>query len=226
MTTLCMGLVSASAGAVTRADTDPIKLYGDEIAFDVFRKSQRTGTHVVQFSRRQQDLLVKSRLDLSIEFLSFTVYRFRYQSEATWRAGAVKTIDVAVDDNGDKFQLEANRLGDVTEIRSDAGRTEFSGPLFPTNHWNANVIDASRVLNTLTGKVNAVRIESRGQERVTTERGEVEATRYAYTGELKTEVWYDERGRWVKMRFAGKDGVPIEYVCRRCQGPSSDTSPK
>jgi hypothetical protein len=35
---------------------------------------------------------------------------------------------------------------------------------------------------------------------------------------LNTEVWYDDLGRWVKMRFNGPDGSAIEYVCRRCQG--------
>ena len=53
---------------------------------------------------------------------------------------------------------------------------------------------------------------------VATERGPVMATRYAYSGELQTEVWYDECGRWVKMRFAGRDGSIIDYVCRQCQG--------
>ena len=46
------------------------------------------------------------------------------------------------------------------------------------------------------------------------------ATRYAYSGDLKADVWYDDAGRWVKLRFRGRDGSVIEYVCRRCQGPA------
>jgi hypothetical protein len=56
------------------------------------------------------------------------------------------------------------------------------------------------------------------REFVDTERGPVMATRYAYHGDLETEVWYDDFGRWVKMRFAGRDGSTIEYVCTLCQG--------
>ena len=55
--------------------------------------------------------------------------------------------------------------------------------------------------------MNNVRIEARGQEYVPTEGGDAKAMRYAYTGELETEVWYDQEDRWVKMRFVGKDGV-------------------
>ena len=50
---------------------------------------------------------------------------------------------------------------------------EFSGPLLPTNHWNASVLDANRVLNTLTGDVHKVRIVAVGRELVATEQGDV-----------------------------------------------------
>ena len=81
------------------------------------------------------------------------------------------------------------------------------------------MLGQKRVLNTLTGNVNNVTLVAKGREAIATERGDVVATRYAYTGDLvDTEVWYDDAGRWVKLRFMGRDGTPIEYACRRCQG--------
>ena len=61
-------------------------------------------------------------------------------------------------------------------------------------------------------------INSSALENVVTEIGRIPATRFAYSGDLQNEVWYDDAGRWVKMRFKGRDGSTIEYVCRRCQG--------
>ena len=110
------------------------------------------------------------------------------------------------------------RSGDRLRIENTTEFFTASVPLFPTNHWNPEVLRQTRVLNTLTGRINRVRIEPQAQETVATEHGDVPATRYAYTGELETEVWYDDAGRWVKMRFKGRDGSTIEYVCRRCQG--------
>ena len=199
--------------------TDPLTLYGDEIIFDVFRRDEQIGRHVVRFNRTEHELLVSSRLKLSIDVFFITVYRFLYASEATWRLGVIDQINVEIDDNGDPFRFQARQRGGVLRIQSESGRAEFPGPLLPTNHWNARVLDANRVLNTLTGDVHEVRIVAEGRELVATERGDVVATKYAYSGEFESEVWYDEQGRWVKMRFDGKDGVPIEYFCRRCQGP-------
>ena len=96
-------------------------------------------------------------------------------------------------------------------------KLKTKSPLFPTNHWNAGVLGQTRVLNTLTGKINNVSILSKGIETVSTENGPIKATRYVYSGDLDNEVWYDDLGRWVKMRFKASDGSTINYVCKSCQ---------
>ena len=213
---------SVGTGIAATGDTDPLALYGDEIVFDVLRKGENVGTHTVRFDRKGRALFVESRFELAIKILFIPVYSFSYLSTARWRDDTIEFLDVDVDDNGELFYLKAWREEDATEIRSSNGQGRISGQIFPTNHWNADVLRASKVLNTLTGKMNNVRIEARGQEYVPTEGGDVKAMRYAYTGELETEVWYDQEDRWVKMRFVGKDGVSIDYVCRKCQGPNAE----
>jgi hypothetical protein len=200
---------------------DPIELYGDKIAFDVFRGDERVGTQTVRFSRAGEDLIVSSRFEIKIDILFFTVYRFLYQSDAIWRDGNLRELNVEVDDNSEVFWLKAKRHSGVTDIRSTFSNASYEGNLYPTNHWNARVLQETRVLNTLTGLVNSVRIDARDREVVQTERGKIEATRFSYSGDLETEVWYDDRGRWVKMRFDSRDGTKIDYVCRHCQGPQT-----
>ncbi|MDA0241037.1 MAG: DUF6134 family protein, partial [Proteobacteria bacterium] len=113
----------------------------------------------------------------------------------------------------------------AVRLREQDGRFIITGPkgqfesaegLFPTNHWNSAVIRADRVLNTITGEINLVRIVDKGAEEINAEGRKIMARRYAYTGELETELWYDGDGRWVKMRFTGKDGSTIDYECLRC----------
>ena len=124
------------------------------------------------------------------------------------------------------FSLLAVRKSDVFQLNVPDGVVSVDAPLYPTNHWNPAVVEQVRVLNTLTGKINNVQIKAQNKESVLTENGTIEATRYAYSGDLETEVWYDDAGRWVKMRFKARDGSTINYVCRRCQGPSDPQAPK
>lgn len=197
---------------------DPFALYGDSIEFGVVRKGEDVGFHRVRFAGSADDLTVVSEFQVAIKFLFLTAYRFDYRSTAQWKEGQLDSLEAEVDDNGDLAKLMARRIGAQYAISSGGLTAETVGPLYPTNHWHAGVTSQSRVLNTLTGRLNEVQIVPAGQDQVRTEKGAVSATRYVTSGELNTEVWYDRSGRWVKLRFDGSDGVPIELVCRRCQG--------
>jgi hypothetical protein len=184
----------ADRGVSPEKIADPLTLYGNEIHFDVYREGDKVGFHSVGFETDGRNLFVRSSFRVEIDVLFFTAYRYLYQSEAKWVEGKLETLKASVDDDGSAFSLSAVRQGKRMNITSTDGGFSADAPLIPTNHWN------------------------RARERVATERGHVTATHYAYTGDLNTEVWYDDLGRWVKMRFLGPDGSAIEYVCRRCQG--------
>lgn len=200
---------------------NPFLLYGSSIEFDVFREGEKVGSHTVQFTRNGQDLLVESSMGIAINVLFITVFRYEYRAVGRWQNRQLQNLVSRVDDNGKKYAIAAAREGNIINLtRADDTSIAVAAPVIPTNHWNPAVLNETRVLNTLTGRINEVKIISRGLEQVNTERGPVQAMRYAYTGALQNEVWYDSAGRWVKLRFQGRDGSTIEYVCRRCQGSS------
>ncbi len=208
----------AGPGKSTGPAVDPFSLYGAEIYFDVFRDGEKVGFHRAQFAKIGEHIVVNSTFKLQIDVLFFTAFRYLYTSEGRWRHGRLESLRASVDDDGTRLSVEAFLEGAQMKIRNADGTVTVDAPLYPTNHWNAAVLSQSRVLNTLTGRVNDVRIVPRRREAVPTERGNIDATHHAYTGDLSTEVWYDDAGRWVKMRFKARDGSTIEYVCRRCQG--------
>jgi len=210
--------VMASSKNEFRAPSDPIALYGQEMRFDVLRGGREAGWHRVRFDRNGSVLTVDSAFHFQIDLLFLTVFQYRYEAIEMWRDGQLDRLTVKVDDDGTPFAIHAVRADNRLSIRHGEDSYSVGVPLYPTNHWNIGVLGENRVLNTLTGRVNRVTIRPVGRETVTTELGDVPATRYAYTGELETEVWYDDAGRWVKMQFTGRDGSTIEYVCRRCQG--------
>lgn len=212
-------LAETSPGTV-----DPFALYGPVIEFDVFRDGDEVGFHRVRFLRDGDDVIADATFDLRIDVLSVTVFRYLYRSQGRWRDGELAGLNVNVDDDGQRSAVTAKRQGRQMEVVAKGGTTTAAAPLYPTNHWNPRVLTQDRVLNTLTGRVNTVQIKAQDRTTVATERGAVPATRYAFSGELETDVWYDDAGRWVKMRFRGQDGSLIEYVCRRCQGPTGGSA--
>ena len=55
-----------------------------------------------------------------------------------------------------------------------------------------------------------------GEEIVRTDQTIIPSRKYVYNGDIEATVWYDQAGRWVKMKFSAKDGSTIEYDCVEC----------
>ena len=197
-------------------DTNPFELYGHQIIFDVVREGKRVGTHVVGFQGFPNDLVVTSKFNLKIDILFINAYSFEYSSKANWKDGILHDLSVLVDDNGEKLSLEAKKRSKYLTVSNDQESFQVPLPIYPTNHWNAGVLGQNKVLNTLTGELNNVEIIEKGYEMVETRQGKVKALRYAYTGDLETEIWYDDKKRWVGMEFVGSDGSLIKYLCQKC----------
>ena len=216
---ICPFGFDALAGNIDLNEFNPIALYGGGIDFDVIRNGENIGVHSVRFTAEPEGLSVHCLVDMKINFLAIFNYRYRYESKSVWTGPEFKMLEATVNDDGTISSMLATRSGPDIHIRIQDRSYKTRGPIIPTDHWNSNVLLQTRVLNTLTGNVNNVGLVDKGSEKVSTEEGSISATRYTYTGDLvDTDVWYDNEGRWVKLRFLGSDGTPIEYVCRRCRG--------
>ena len=210
-------VAAALLAASTTFGNSSEPLRGD-LVFDVLRDGVPVGHHKVIFSYDVDGLKVDTVFELKIELFSYLLYSLDYSSQSHWRDGKLLRLNARTDDNGTVGYVRVERQNDFLKIKGPNGTKIVRGNLNPTNHWNVAVTKSDRVLNTITGRVNAVRMMDLGSEYLIAEGRTVEARRWAYTGDLQNEVWYDQDGNWVKMRFDGKDGSTIEYVCRRCLG--------
>ncbi len=211
-------LVSNAAHALHEERLDPLTLYGERLAFDVWRDGDKVGEHHVAFQRDGEELRVQTDFGIEIKVLFIKAYSFTYSSNAVWHNGQLKSLWAMTDDDGDRREVRVEADEEAGTLRLHDGQYWNSVPsgTFPTNHWHAGVLHQNTVINTLTGEASDVRIIRLGEEMIETADGTLSATRYVYSGDIDTEVWYDDWGRWVKMRFRAKDGSTIEYRCRTC----------
>ena len=216
---LALAVLAATSGAGRAADAlpDPLKLYGGEMVFSVWRSGSEIGQHHVTFMRDNGTLTVRSLFDIAVKLLGITVFRYKYQSQEIWRDGELAQLDSTIDDDGTPHSVQAKAEGGkLSVVGPEAPHEPVTLPILPSTHWNAQVITASRVLNTLSGKVNQIKLVPVGVESVPVGSAQRQATHYRYTGDIQAESWYDSDGHWLKLRFPGTDGTPIDYVCVRC----------
>jgi len=207
------------AGHAADALPDPLKLYGGEMVFQVWRSGSEIGEHHVTFARDGDTLTVRSLFDIVVKLLGIPVYRYKYESEEVWHGSSLAQLTSTVDDNGTPHSVKATEQDGKLSVTGPDAHETVTGPILPSTHWNAQVIQATRVVNTLNGKIDAIKLVPQGQELVPVGNAQRQATHYAYTGDIKAESWYDAEGHWVKLRFPGTDGTLIDYVCVRCVAP-------
>jgi hypothetical protein len=202
----------------TFSEPAPFDVYGGKVGFDVVRDGELVGQHVTTFTHDVSGMVIESRMNMSITFLTIPVYSFDYRSVEKWSGGALSHLDVVIEDGSDHIKISSLPKAEGLKVKTPSGTYYVDTPIISTNHWNVDVVKKSRVLNTLTGNINQVKITNRGEERIPVKGSSVLATRYDYSGELTdTSVWYDAMGRWSKLEFKARDGSTVEYICNTCE---------
>ena len=227
----CVQVMSAlalcSAAGTAAADSPPpavypFRLYGNQITFDVERDGDVVGRYTIDFTRTDQGVLAEARADIDVSLLFVPVYTLRYHARELWSGGELQSIEAFTNDDGDLVHLQATRDSDGLQVQTNNGAYETPAVL-PINHWNAALLQGGPLLNCMTGEVDEVQVFDQGLDTVSTRNGSLRARHYLYSGDLNGEIWYDEDGRWVRLRFRANDGSMIDYICRKCQAPTTIT---
>ncbi|MFT6915390.1 MAG: hypothetical protein ACJAWL_001695 [Motiliproteus sp.] len=188
-------------------------LYGDQLIFDVYRNGDRVGQYSTEFRGEGDNWLVEARMELDLKWL-FWNYRYRYNATETWQEGELAGLEVHIDSDGDLQAFSFERQGQWLQ---GAQGEKIELPVLATHHYDASVVDRDRVINTLTGKLNHIRVQPLGIEILSAGGQPLSARRYQYSGDLtRTEVWYDPRGRWVGLEFVDQRGATITFKCQHC----------
>lgn len=175
--------------------------YPTTARYEITRNGKPVGEHTVTFSIDNTDLQVDVESNITVTVLKVPVFKFNYTARETWQDGILVGVEATTTRGGDVSQ--ASFPGDIQ------AKVEYA-----SNHWNPGVLNAQTVFNTITGKISSVEIEKLGETTLNANGVSVSATHYRYSGDIRAEVWYDEKNRWVQLQFEGDDGSTIVYTAQ------------
>ncbi len=197
------------------------------LVFSAFRNGQPIGTHALAFRRDGGQLIVSTSIDFAVKVLGITAYRYSHRSREVWTGDALLSITTLTEDDGKHYAVRAKQEGNVLvveretpgAIANDQGpqragpiRETLPSGILPSTHWNMKQTRRSLLLNSQKGTPERIEVARVGRETVKTVAGTIEATRYSYSGGIRMDQWFDDRGRWVKSLFVVSDGSTIEYL--------------
>ena len=217
--TVIAALISAALGAPISADSAPgafkwTPTDGDIIAFDVYRKGNAFGSHVLTFSQSEDGaLIVETDVELKAGIGPLTLFKYELDTKEVWREARLVELSGRTNDDGDDLEVEAARAGDALMVDGTEYRGEAPADIIPSSHWNIRQMYSDVMLSTETGELLEIDVEKVGRETVQVGSETVEAERYRLRSRLDVDLWYDDAGRWVKLAFEAR-GQEIEYRLR------------
>lgn len=200
--------------------------YPSIVNYAVTRNGQPVGRHTIAFQRQGALRIVDIDSHANVRVLGINAYRYTHRGREVWNGEQLQSLQATTDDNGRRSSVRAEHQGGrlavergtpaavglVSASASGASREYLPADTMPTSQWKARQVTQSALLNTQDGTLIRVQVRSLGRENVRTGAGTIPAARYAYSGGLQMNQWFDDRGRWVKGSFVAFDGSTIEYT--------------
>jgi hypothetical protein len=201
-----VGLLLGALGFTTVAAAEQLR-------FQVYLDERPIGEHSFRIADSGDTTRVTSRASFDVDFLFVNAYRYRHTSNETFRDGCLTTIDASTNDNGKRFEVSGEAVGDAFRIQATDGEERAAGCVKTFAYWDKAFLGDRRLLNPQTGDLEPVRVQPKGRDTIAVDGGgEVAADRYALrTEELTIDLWYNDELGWVGLESDTGKGKRIIY---------------
>jgi hypothetical protein len=209
-TLLVSGGITATASAIT-AENAPSGSY----VYQVSRQGDAIGEQRITFEHQGDNLIVTSDSKIDVKVLGMSLYGFDQHTEETWSKDQLIAVSSTADDDGTSKKVEMTVQGN--QLTGQFNGKSRSAPLgiFPNSFWNEDTVKQTQILDTSRGKVRKVTISDKGKDSLTLPYGVVSAHHYSIDGDLKRELWYDDKGVLVAGELTARDGSTIRQELLR-----------
>src|SRR3546814_12468527 len=88
------------------------------------------------FSRRGDDSVVEVAIDIAVDVLGITVFRFTHRAEEVWRGGQLWSLVSDTDDDGNRWRVQAERRNGMLRGSVNGAGSEAHGPIPTDSLWH------------------------------------------------------------------------------------------
>jgi len=191
----------ADTGAGTREWRFNALLDGKPIGHHHFRLVETDG---------KRELTSEARFNVKLLFV--TVYTYVHDDKETFSGDCLTSIDARTDDNGDKLTVKGSQEAQGFSVTDGKHPQALPACIMTFAYWNPHMLEQKQLLNSQTGKFDAVNIEKVGEESILANGRQQPAIKYLLTGEkLKIELWYSKEMQWLGLQSTAEGGRKLLY---------------
>ena len=152
-------------------------------------------------------------LRIAVKIAFVTAYRQESQRKEVWRGARLVAYESTTDDDGKKSRIVGRAEGDKFIIDGPAGHIVAPATVYPSNPFDPGIVNAALLMDTASGKLLHVTVTPGEVEEIAAAGGQVAARRYAVTGDLQRDLWFDPSGKLLQFAFKN-DGALVTFTLR------------
>ena len=202
-----MPLLGSIFPAVSHAAGPP------DILFQTLYQGSPVGEHRITFKAHGDEMMVSTHIDITINVLFFTAFKFSHDAVEVWRAGRLVSVNSKTDDNGTQHTIAGTAVSGGFRITGLDGPFLAAPQLLTTNTlWDQRLLLQSKMIDVQYGGEVGLVVKPLGLEQVVTPLGPVAARHYKIiTPNYAGSLFFDGDGRWVKGLME-RQGEILEYA--------------
>ena len=194
-------LALTGGGALAAGFVGPALGLSSSRVFNVIRKGSTIGTHQIDFGGDSGHLTVSNRIDLAVKIAFVTAYRYEQRGEDVWQSDVLVRTRIETNDDGEKSVVIAESSDGQLAVQGPKGSYATPlGAMTDLSFWNDAITGAPPLIDSQTGELIRMAVQTDTTEVVQVLGQPVEARRYemAATKGRSGTVWYDSTARLVK----------------------------
>ncbi len=172
------------------------------------------GEMTIDLKTSGEETSARIQRKIQVKVLGVTVYRNNSTLTQSSKAGRLIALNRETNDDGNKSSLTVSLKGDQLEVSDGTKSWSVEASLIPSSPWNPEILSRKKLLDTKSGKAIAVTSKAAGQEEIVAAGHRLQATRYEQRGAEVRDLWFDDKGRLVRM-VLHRDGNKVTMTLRR-----------
>ena len=186
--------------------------------FEIFRNNKKIGFHKLYFQNIEDKIVVNTQIEMIVKLGIIPIFKYSHEGKEVWVNNQFVEAKTSTKKNRRKFKFTAKRKGPKIEIKSRSTVFLVDGNSLITSYWHQNWLKKKILFDSQHGKKRFINVEKKGFEKIKTSNTTIFAQKYKVTGtqnkpngkKIDYEIWYDDKGRWVKVKLFVRKSL-IEY---------------
>ncbi|MDH6168459.1 hypothetical protein M2282_003612 [Variovorax boronicumulans] len=182
--------------------------------FRVLLDDSPIGEHRFALATNGEERRLTSEAAFAVKLLGVTVYRYRHSATEQWRGDCLRQLASKTDDDGTPEKVDASTTGDSSAltVTTAKGTQSLDGCLMSFAYWNPAIRKQERLLNSQSGKIEAVQVSRAGSGTVEVRGQPVAGTRWRITTTAQPiDIWYSAEGEWIGLDSTVSGGRKLSY---------------